>query len=70
MKPDFEYTNSMMEHAIDEYIHNKQYRLILKLHYIDGASSYEIANHPEVTIQERQINHVLKRCLETLSCHM
>lgn len=65
-----EYSNSAMAHAIDEYIHNKQYRLILKLHYIDGASPREIADHPEVRIQERQINHVLKRCLEVLACHI
>ena len=62
-----EYSNSAMAHAIDEYIHNKQYRLILKLHYIDGASTYEIANHPDVKIQERQINTVIKRCLEKLT---
>lgn len=61
------YTNSAMEHAIDEHIHNKQYRLILKLHYIDGDSPKEIARHPDVRIQERQISAVIKRCLEVLT---
>lgn len=42
------YTNSQMSALIDEHIHKKRDRLILKLHFIDGLSADEIAGHKEV----------------------
>lgn len=33
------YTNGEMERWIDDHIHSKRNRIILKLHYIDGMSA-------------------------------
>ena len=38
-----EYTNSRISFLIDEYIHNKKHRQILKLCYVDGVPQLEIA---------------------------
>ena len=67
MGKQIEYANSVMEWAIDEYIHSKRDRIILKAYYIDGESYDEIAGRPEVKIEERQIRTVIRRCLEKLT---
>lgn len=38
-----DYSNSEVEKAIDEYVHNSTYRLILKDRYINGLTYEELA---------------------------
>lgn len=56
-----EYTNSQIEKLIDEHIHNKRNRLILKLHFIDGESYDVIASHENIEITPRQIARVISK---------
>lgn len=56
-----DYTNSQIEKLIDEHIHNKRNRLMLKLHFIDGESFDCIANNPEIKITPRQIARVISK---------
>ena len=56
-----DYTNSEIEHLIDEHVHNKRNRLILKLHFIDGESFEMIARHKDVEITPRQIARVISK---------
>lgn len=67
MEKDIEYTNSAMEHAIDEYIHSKRDRLILKAYYIDDITPEEMAKWDDVNIEPRQIRNVIRKCLEKLT---
>lgn len=62
-----EYSNSHMEHIIDEYIHKKRDRLIMKLHYIDGWTAEEIAAHKEVDLSPRWVYTILDRRLADIS---
>lgn len=70
-----EYTNSQIEHLIDEHIHHARDRRIMKLHYIDGLSADFISKidekrtdiPPEIKIEilPRQISRILSdRLLE------
>lgn len=60
-----EYTNSHITHVIDEYIHSKRDRLILKLHYVDGISADKIAGLKEVDLTPRRVSQILSdRLLE------
>jgi DNA-directed RNA polymerase specialized sigma24 family protein len=61
------YSNFTLERAIDEYIHNKRNRQIMKLKWIDGLSAREIADLKEIDIDERQVKNVLKKGLEQLA---
>lgn len=38
-----EYTNSRITYLIDEHIHHKRDREIMKMHYVDGISAEIIA---------------------------
>lgn len=62
-----EYTNSQIEHLIDEHIHSKRDRLILKLHFIDGMSGEQIAEHPDVDISARWVYAIISRDMARLS---
>ena len=60
-----EYTNSRITYVIDEHIHHKRDRLILKLHYVDGISADEIAQLKEVDLTPRRVSQILSdRLLE------
>ena len=65
-----DYTNSQIEKLIDEHIHNKRNRLILKLHFIDGDSFEKIANHPDIEITPRQIARVISKEAAKLSKYL
>ena len=56
-----EYTNSQIEKLIDEHIHNKRNRIILKAHFIDGDSCEAIANRKDIDITPRQIARVISK---------
>lgn len=49
------YTNGEMERWIDEHVHSKRDRVILKLHFIDGLSADEIAKHKEVIVNNHGV---------------
>lgn len=70
-----DYTNSQIEHLIDEHIHHARDRRIMKLHYIDGLSADFISkidqNRKDVPLEiridiySRQISRILSdRLLE------
>lgn len=59
-----EYTNSQIEHLIDEYIHNKRYREALKLHFIDGETIEAIAE--KIDRSPRQVANIISRCSAAL----
>lgn len=52
-----EYTNSHMEHLIDEYIHSERNRKILKRRLIDGLCYEEIAS--EFYLSEKQVKNII-----------
>ena len=57
------YTNSRIVYLIDEYIHNKRDREIMKMHYVDGISADEIAKKVDLT--PRRVSQILSdRLLE------
>ena len=57
------YTNSRIVYLIDEYIHNKRDREIMKMHYVDGMSADEIAKKFDLT--PRRVSQILSdRLLE------
>ena len=58
-------SNSRMEFLIDEFIHNKRNRKIMKLHFIDGESYDAIAG--DVGITARHVSNVIDRCCADLA---
>ena len=52
-----EYTNSQIEHIIDEYIHSERDRAILKRRYIDGICFEPLAE--EFNLSVRQVKHIV-----------
>lgn len=63
-----EYTNSQISELIDEHIHNKNHRVILKLHFIDGDTYEKIAE--KVGMSDRQIKRIVYRLEEELFRHL
>lgn len=62
-----EYTNSQIALAIDEHIHHKRDREIMKAHYIDGESAEEIAKRKTVDLTPRRVSAILsERLLEII----
>ena len=60
-----DYTNSQITFLIDEHIHNKRDRTIMKLHYVDGLSADAIANISGIDLTPRRISQILSdRLLE------
>lgn len=53
------YTNSRMTYLIDEYIHNKIHREILKMCYIDGISQMEISKILDMS--PKQIYNIISK---------
>jgi DNA-directed RNA polymerase specialized sigma24 family protein len=48
-----------MEYIIDEYIHNKVHREILKMCYLDGVSQEKIAE--KVDLSPKQIYNIISK---------
>ena len=58
-----EYTNSRITYLIDEHIHSRRDRDILKMHYVDGISAERIAEAVDLT--PRRVSQILSdRLLE------
>lgn len=54
-----DYTNSEMNHIIDEHIHSARDRLILKLCFIDGYTREKIAEHKDVQLTPRRVSTII-----------
>lgn len=65
-----EYTNSQIEHLIDEYIHNRRNRKILKMHFIDGETYESIGADKEVERTPRQVGYIIEKCSAELAKHL
>ena len=75
-----DYTNSQIEHLIDEHIHHARDRRIMKLHYIDGLSADFISRvdenkkdvPPEIKIDltPRHISRILSDRLLEISPYL
>lgn len=60
-----DYTNSRITYLIDEHIHNKRDREIMKLHYVDGISADAIAKRKDIDLTPRRVSAILSdRLLE------
>ena len=59
LRADMEYTNSRMTFLIDEHIHNKKHREILKMCYIDGVPQMEIADIMKMS--PKQIYNIISK---------
>jgi Sigma-70, region 4. len=60
-----DYTNSHITFLIDEHIHNKRDREIMKMHYVDGLSAEMIAN--QIDLSPRRISQILSDRLMEIS---
>ena len=47
-----EYTNSQVAAVIDEYIHKKRNRELLKMRYIDGLTFEELAEKFDLSVRQ------------------
>ena len=63
-----EYTNSQIEHLIDEYIHSERDRRILKRRLIDGICYEPLAE--EFDMSDRQIKRVVYKLQERIFKHL
>lgn len=60
-----QYTNSHISYLIDEYIHHKRDREIMKMHYVDGMSADTIAKVKGIDLTPRRVSQILSdRLLE------
>lgn len=60
-----QYTNSHISYLIDEYIHHKRDRQIMKMHYVDGMSADAIAADKDIDLTPRRVSQILSdRLLE------
>lgn len=59
------YTNSRITYLIDEHIHHKRDREIMKMHYVDGLSADAISRVKGIDLTPRRISQILSdRLLE------
>ena len=63
-----EFPNSYIAYLVDEYIHNKRDREILKAHYIDGDTAEFLAEKHGLT--PRRVSQILSDSLIKLVKHM
>ena len=54
-----EYTNSQINHIIDEHIHSERDRMILKSRYIDGLTYDALSNKYDLSI--KQISNIINK---------
>lgn len=59
-----EYTNTQIAHAIDEYIHSRRDREILRLRLIDGLTYEQISEKIDMSV--RQVKNIVYRAQERL----
>jgi len=60
-----DYTNSHITFLIDEYIHHKRDREIMKMHYVDGMSADAISQADGIDLSPRRVSQILSdRLLE------
>jgi hypothetical protein len=59
-----DYSNSEIEHCIDEYIHNKTHREMLKARFIDGMTFCELSY--SFHLSERQVKKIVYKCGDQL----
>lgn len=59
-----EYTNSVLRHAIDEYIHSERDRKILVLRLIDGLTYEQIAEAVDMSV--RQVKNIVYKAQDRL----
>lgn len=55
---------------INEYIHKDRDRLIMKLHYIDGWTAEEIAQHEKVDLSPRWVYNILSKRLAEIAKYL
>lgn len=60
-----DYTNSHITFLIDEHIHSKRDREIMKMHYVDGLSAEVIAD--SIDLSPRRISQILSDRLMEIS---
>ena len=65
-----QYTNSQITHLIDEHIHNKRDREIMKLHYVDGLSAERIAEQKGIDLTPRRVSAILSDRLLEISPYL
>ena len=65
---DLEYTNSQIEHLIDEHIHKKRDRDVLKSRMIDGLIYEELSEHYELSVQ--QVKTIVYRGLQKITPYL
>lgn len=63
-----EYTNSHMEHCINEYIHSSRNRTILKRKLIDNITYEKLAE--EVNLSVRQVKTIVNSGKAALKPHI
>lgn len=69
----FDIKNSEIEHLVNEYVHNKQHREMLKARFIDGLTFSELSY--KFNLSERQVKKIiykngdkLLRIMQELDC--
>lgn len=67
-------SNSEIEHLIDEWIHSKRDRMILKLRLIDGLTYMQTSDylyeHEKIYLSERQIKNIVYKAEAKLFKHI
>lgn len=63
-----EYTNSQISAVIDEYIHSKRNRELLKRRYVDGITFERIAEEFDLSV--RQTKTIVYRSEQTIFAHV
>jgi hypothetical protein len=63
-----DYSNSQIEKIIDEYVHSKRDREILKRRYIDGILQEPLAE--EFNISIRQVQNIIYKNENTIFKHL
>lgn len=60
--------NSYITYLVDEFVHNKVNREIMKMHFIDGETYEKIAE--AVGRSPRQVAYVVEKCSADLGKHI
>lgn len=67
-------SNSQLEHLIDEWIHSKRDRLVLKLRLIDGLTYQKTSDYlyekEHIILSERQIKNIVYKAEAKLFKHI
>ena len=63
-----EYSNSQISAVIDEYIHSKRNRELLKRRYVDGITYERIAEEFDLSV--RQVKTIVYRSEQIIIAHV